>query len=125
MASGRRLPPPSRWPRGPPSSAVGTAFCLGLLGLVRGVRALRVFGWLVDVFEGALTSFAAMVEQARVMLRVCEARRMTYGSWGLLVLEPVSTLRGFGRFAGVFFLRTLEQTKTVERARLTRGTDLP
>jgi len=107
------------------AAAAGTAFGLGPLGLVRGARALHVPGRLVDVLEAALSSLAAMVEQARAMLRAREARRTTHGPWGSLLGEPVSTLRGFGRFAGALLLRTLERAEAVERARLARGADLP
>jgi energy-coupling factor transporter transmembrane protein EcfT len=105
------------------TAAAGTAFGLGPLGLVRGARALRVPGRLVDVLEAALSSLAAMIEQARAMLRAREARRTTHGPWGSLVAEPASTLRGFGRFAGALLLRTLERAESVERARLARGAD--
>ena len=107
------------------TAAAGAAVVLGPLGLVRGARALRVPGRLVDVLEAALSSLAAMVEQARAMLRAREARRTTYGPWGSLLAEPASTLRGFGRFAGALLLRTLERAEAVERARLARGADRP
>jgi len=105
------------------AAAAGTAFCLGPLGLVRGARALHVPGRLVDVLEAALSSLAAMIEQARAMLRAREARRTTHGPWGSLLVEPASTLRGFGRFAGALLLRALERAEAVERARLARGAD--
>ncbi len=107
------------------TAAAGTAFLLGPLGLVRGARALRVPARLVDVFEAALCSLAAILEQARRMLRAREARRTTRGPWGSLAREPVATARGFGRFAGALLLRTLERAETTERARLARGADLP
>jgi len=107
------------------TAAAGTAFRLGPLGLVRGARALRVPARLVDVLEAALSSLAAMLDQARAMLRAREARRTTYGPWGSLLVEPASTIRGFGRFAGALLLRTLERAEAVERARLARGADLP
>ncbi len=107
------------------TAATGAAFRLGPLGLVRGARALRVPARLVDVLEAALTSLAAMIEQARAMLRAREARRTTHGPWGSLLAEPVSTVRGFGRFAAALLLRTLERAEAVERARLARGADLP
>ena len=107
------------------AAAAGTAFCLGPLGIVRGARALHAPGRLVDVLEAALCSLAAMIEQARAMLRAREARRTTHGPWGSLLVEPASTLRGFGRFAGALLLRTLERAETVERARLARGADRP
>jgi energy-coupling factor transporter transmembrane protein EcfT len=107
------------------AAAAGTAFCLGPLGLVRGTRALHVPGRLVDVLEAALSSLAAMIEQARAMLRAREARRTTYGPWGSLFAEPASTVRAFGRFAGALLLRTLERAEAVERARLARGADRP
>ena len=107
------------------TAAAGTAFRLGPLGLVRGARALRVPPRLVDVLEAALTSLAAMIVQARAMLRAREARRTTHGPWGSLVAEPAATVRGFGRFAGALLLRTLERAEAVERARLARGADLP
>jgi energy-coupling factor transporter transmembrane protein EcfT len=66
-----------------------------------------------------------MIEQARAMLRAREARRTTHGPWGSLAVEPASTLRGFGRFAGALLLRTLERAEAVERARLARGADRP
>jgi len=107
------------------TAAAGTAFCLGPLGLVRGARALRAPGRLVDVLEAALSSLAAMVDQARAMLRAREARRTTHGPWGSLLVEPSATVRGFGRFAAALLLRTLERAEAVERARLARGADLP
>ena len=107
------------------TAAAGAAFLLGPLGLVRGARALRVPARLVDVLEAALSSLAAMIAQARAMLRAREARRTTYGPWGSLLTEPASTVRGFGRFAGALLLRTLERAEAVERARLARGGDLP
>jgi energy-coupling factor transporter transmembrane protein EcfT len=107
------------------TAAAGTAFCLGPVGLVRGARALNVPGRLVDVLEAALSSLAAMIEQARAMLRAREARRTTHGPWGSLLAEPASTVRGFGRFAGALLLRTLERAEAVERARLARGADRP
>jgi energy-coupling factor transporter transmembrane protein EcfT len=107
------------------AAAAGTAFCLGPVGLVRGARALNVPGRLVDVLEAALSSLAAMIEQARAMLRAREARRTTHGPWGSLLAEPASTVRGFGRFAGALLLRTLERAEAVERARLARGADRP
>jgi energy-coupling factor transporter transmembrane protein EcfT len=107
------------------TAAAGAAFRLGPLGLVRGSRGLRVPARLVDVLEAALASLAAMIEQARAMLRAREARRTTHGPWGSLLAEPASTVRGFGRFAGALLLRTLERAEAVERARLARGADLP
>jgi energy-coupling factor transporter transmembrane protein EcfT len=107
------------------AAAAGTAFCLGPVGLVRGARALNVPGRLVDVLEAALSSLAAMIEQARAMLRAREARRTTHGPWGSLLAEPASTVRGFGHFAGALLLRTLERAEAVERARLARGADRP
>jgi energy-coupling factor transporter transmembrane protein EcfT len=107
------------------TAAAGAAFLLGPLGLVRGARALRVPARLVDVLEAALSSLAAMVDQARAMLRAREARRTTHGPWGSLLTEPASTVRGFGRFAGALLLRTLERAEAVERARIARGADLP
>ena len=107
------------------TAAAGTAFLLGPLGLVRGARELRVPARLVDVLEAALSSLAAMIGQARAMLRAREARRTTHGPWGSLLTEPASTVRGFGRFAGALLLRTLERAEAVERARLARGGDLP
>lgn len=107
------------------TAAAGTAFLLGPLGLVRGAGALGVPARLVDVLEAALASLAAMLEQARSMLRAREARRTTYGPWGSLLAEPAATLRGFGRFAAALLLRTLERADAVERARLARGADLP
>jgi energy-coupling factor transporter transmembrane protein EcfT len=107
------------------TAAAGAAFLLGPLGLVRGARSLRVPARLVDVLEAALSSLAAMIEQARDMLRAREARRTTHGPWGSLLTEPSSTVRGFGRFAGALLLRTLERAEAVERARLARGADLP
>jgi energy-coupling factor transporter transmembrane protein EcfT len=79
----------------------------------------------VDVLAAALASLAAMLEQARAMLRAREARRTTHGPWGSLLAEPVTTARGFGRFAAALLLRTLERAEAVERARLARGADLP
>ena len=107
------------------TAAAGTAFLLGPLGLVRGARALGVPGRLVDVLEAALASLAALLEQARAMLRAREARRTTHGPWGSLLAEPAATARGFGRFAAALLLRTLERAEAVERARLARGADLP
>jgi energy-coupling factor transporter transmembrane protein EcfT len=107
------------------TAAAGVAFLLGPLGLVRAARALRVPARLVDVLEAALASLAAMLEQARSMLRAREARRTTYGPWGSLLAEPGATVRGFGRFAGALLLRTLERAEAVERARVARGADLP
>ena len=107
------------------TAAAGAAFRLGPLGLVRGARALRVPARLVDVLEAALASLAAMIEQARAMLRAREARRTTHGPWGSLLAEPRSTVRGFGRFAAALLLRTLERAEAVERARVARGADLP
>jgi energy-coupling factor transporter transmembrane protein EcfT len=107
------------------TAAAGAAFLLGPLGLVRGARALRVPARLADVLEAALSSLAAMIDQARAMLRAREARRTTHGPWGSLLTEPASTVRGFGRFAGALLLRTLERAEAVERARLARGADLP
>ena len=107
------------------TAAAGTTFRLGPLGLVRGARALRVPARLVDVLEAALSSLAAMLAQARAMLRAREARRTTNGPWGSLLVEPASTVRAFGRFAGALLLRTLERAEAVERARLARGGDLP
>ena len=110
---------------GATTAAAGVAFLLGPLGLVRGARALGVPGRLVDVLAAALGSLVAMLEQARAMLRAREARRTTFGPWGSLLVEPASTLRGFGRFAGGLLLRTLERAEALERARLARGADLP
>jgi energy-coupling factor transporter transmembrane protein EcfT len=107
------------------TAAAGAAFLLGPLGLVRGARALRVPARLVDVLEAAMSSLAAMIGQARAMLRAREARRTSYGPWGSLLTEPASTVRGFGRFAGALLLRTLERAEAIERARLARGGDLP
>ena len=107
------------------TAAAGVAFLLGPPGLVRGARALRVPPRLADVLEAALSSLAAMIDQARAMLRAREARRTTHGPWGSLLAEPASTVRGFGRFAGALLLRTLERAEAVERARLARGADLP
>jgi energy-coupling factor transporter transmembrane protein EcfT len=107
------------------TAAAGAAFLLGPLGLVRGARALRVPSRLVDVLEAALASLAAMIEQARAMLRAREARRTEHGPWASLLSEPVATVRGFGRFGGALLLRTLERAEAVERARLARGADLP
>ena len=110
---------------GAATAATGVAFLLGPLGLVRGARALGVPERLADVLEAALSSLVAMLEQARAMLRAREARRTTFGPWGSLLVEPASTLRGFGRFAGALLLRTLERAEALERARLARGADLP
>jgi len=107
------------------TAAAGTAFLLGPLGLVRGARVLRVPSRLVDVLEASLASLAAMIEQARAMLRAREARRTDYGPWASLLSEPLATVRGFGRFGGALLLRTLERAEAVERARLARGADLP
>jgi len=109
---------------GATTAAAGVAFLLGPLGLVRGARALGVPARLVDVLEAALCSLVSMLEQARAMLRAREARRTTFGPWGSLLLEPGSTVRGFGRFAGALLLRTLERAEALERARLARGADL-
>ena len=92
---------------------------------MRGARALGAPARLVDVLEAALASLAAMLEQARSMLRAREARRTTHGPWGSLLTDPAATLRGFGRFAAALLLRTLERAEAVERARLARGADLP
>ena len=81
-------------------AAAGTAFVLGPLGIVRGVRSLGAPERLVSVLEAALMSLFAMAERARAMLRAREARRTSYGAWGLLLREPRATLRGFGRFGG-------------------------
>jgi len=110
---------------GATTAAAGAAFLLGPLGLVRGARALGVPARLVEVLEAALASLAAMLEQARAMLRAREARRTTHGPWGSLLAEPAATVRGFGRFAAALLLRTLERAEAVERARLARGADLP
>jgi energy-coupling factor transporter transmembrane protein EcfT len=107
------------------TAAAGTSFLLGPLGLVRGARSLGAPERLVDVLEAALASLAAMLEQARAMLRAREARRTTHGPWGSLLAEPAATVRGFGRFAAALLLRTLERAEAVERARLARGADLP
>lgn len=107
------------------TAAAGTSFLLGPLGLVRGARALGAPARLVDVLEAALASLAAMLEQARSMLRAREARRTTHGPWGSVLTDPAATLRGFGRFAAALLLRTLERAEAVERARLARGADLP
>jgi energy-coupling factor transporter transmembrane protein EcfT len=107
------------------TAAAGTSFLLGPLGLVRGARSLGAPARLVDVLEAALASLAAMLEQARSMLRAREARRTTHGPWGSLLADPAATLRGFGRFAAALLLRTLERAEAVERARLARGADLP
>jgi energy-coupling factor transporter transmembrane protein EcfT len=107
------------------TAAAGVAFLLGPPGLVRGARALRVPARLADVLEAALSSLAAMIDQARAMLRAREARRTTHGPWGSLLTEPASTVRGFGRFAGALLLRTLERAEAIERARFARGADLP
>jgi energy-coupling factor transporter transmembrane protein EcfT len=105
-------------------AAAGTAFVLGPLGIVRGVRSLGAPSLLVSVLEAALVSLFAMAERARAMLRAREARRTRYGAWGLLLSEPRATLRGFGRFGGALLLRTLERAEAQERARLARGADI-
>ena len=107
------------------TAAAGTTFLLGPLGLVRGARSLGAPERLVDVLEAALASLAAMLEQARAMLRAREARRTTHGPWGSVLADPVATVRGFGRFAAALLVRTLERAEAVERARLARGADLP
>jgi energy-coupling factor transporter transmembrane protein EcfT len=107
------------------AAAAGTSFLLGPLGLVRGALALGAPRRLVEVLEAALASLAAMLEQARAMLRAREARRTTYGPWGSVLAEPGATVRGFSRFAAALLLRTLERAEAVERARLARGADLP
>jgi energy-coupling factor transporter transmembrane protein EcfT len=104
--------------------AAGTAFRLGPIGLVRGVRALGAPSLFATVLEAALVSLGAIVEQARAMLRAREARRTRHGPWGLLLREPRATLRGFGRFGGALLLRALERAEAQERARRARGGEL-
>jgi energy-coupling factor transporter transmembrane protein EcfT len=105
--------------------AAGTAFLLGPTGLVRGARDVGLPDRLAAVLEATLVGLTAMVERARGMLRAREARRTGPGAWGLLLREPVATLRGFGRFGAALLLRTLERAEAQERARLARGADLP
>ena len=64
------------------TAAAGAAFRLGPLGLVRGARALRVPPRLVDVLEAALSRLAAMIDQARAMLRAeaVERARLARGA---------------------------------------------
>jgi hypothetical protein len=104
--------------------AASTAFRLGPLGLVRGVRALGAPERLAEVLEAALVGLAAMLDRARAMLRAREARRTGHGAWALVLREPVATLSGFGRFGGALLLRTLERAEAQQRARLARGADL-
>ena len=106
------------------TSAAGTAFRLGPLGLLRGVRALGVPERLALVLEAALVGLRSMLERARAMLRARSARRGKDGAWGLLLREPGATLRGFGRFGAALLLRTLERAEAQERARVARGADL-
>jgi energy-coupling factor transporter transmembrane protein EcfT len=106
------------------TSAAGTAFRLGPLGLLRGVRALGAPERLALVLEAALVGLRSMVERARAMLRARTARRAEHGAWGLLLREPGATLRGFGRFGAALLLRTLERAEAQERARRARGADL-
>jgi len=105
--------------------AAGTAFLLGPLGLVRAVRALGAPALFASVLEAALVSLSGMVERARAMLRAREARRTSHGPWGLLLREPVATLRGFGRFGAALLLRALERAEAQDRARRARGAELP
>jgi energy-coupling factor transporter transmembrane protein EcfT len=105
-------------------AAAGTAFRLGPLGVVRGVRALGLPSRLVRVLEAALVSLVAMQQRAHAMLRARSARRARAGAWGLLLREPHATLLGFGRFGAALLLRTLERAEAQERARLARGADL-
>lgn len=106
-------------------AAAGTAFLLGPAGIVHGARALGAPQRLVSVLEAMLVSLVVMVARARAMLRAREARRTGHGAWGLVLREPIATLRGFGRFGGALLLRTLERAEAQERARLARGADLP
>jgi energy-coupling factor transporter transmembrane protein EcfT len=104
--------------------AAGTAFRLGPLGLLRGVRELGLPERLVLVLEAALVALVAMLERAQAMLRARAARRARDSAWGTLLREPRATLSGFGRFGAALLLRTLERAEAQERARRARGADL-
>jgi hypothetical protein len=105
-------------------AAAGVGYRLGPLGIVRGARALGAPERLVELLEASLVGLATTLERARAMLRAREARRPGPGAWALLLREPVSTVRGFGRFGGALLLRSLERAEAQQRARLARGADL-
>jgi hypothetical protein len=107
------------------TAAAGTAFLLGPLGLVRGVRGLGLPERLALMLEAALVALTSMLERTRAMLRARSARRGVDSAWGLLLRHPRATLAGFGRFGAALLLRTLERAEAQERARLARGGFVP
>ena len=103
------------------TAALATVTVLGPSGLVAGLAALRVPPRLVEVVHAMLVGLAAIVRQASGMLRARAARRTHRAPWSAMAMEPIATVRGFGRLVGALLLRSLERAESLERARRARG----
>jgi energy-coupling factor transporter transmembrane protein EcfT len=103
------------------SAGLSTVAFLGPLGLIAGLRALKLPGRLVDVFHAMLVSLTAIVHQVAEMLRATSARGTGHGPWSALTVAPGATSRGFGRVIAALLLRSLERAEALERARRARG----
>jgi len=105
------------------TAAAGLAIVgyLGPVGVVDGLRALRLPERFVDVVHGTLIALSAIVRQVTAMLRARTARGTGHAPWPKLRSAPVTTLRGFGRMTAALLLRSLERAESLERARRARG----
>ena len=103
------------------AAGLATVGYLGPVGLVAGLRALRLPSRFVDVVHAMLVGLAAIVRQVAEMLRSRTARGTGQAPWSSLVLAPGEMLRGFGRITAALLLRSLERAEALERARRARG----
>jgi energy-coupling factor transporter transmembrane protein EcfT len=104
-------------------ASVATVAYLGPVGLVAGLRALRLPGRFVDVVHAMLVSLSAIVRHVTGMLRATTARGTGRGPWSGLAFAPSRTVRGFARVTSASLLRSLERAEALERARRARTGD--
>jgi energy-coupling factor transporter transmembrane protein EcfT len=103
------------------SAGLATVAFLGPLGLIAGLRGLRLPDRLVEVFHATLVGLTAVVQQAAEMLRATSARGPGHAPWSDLSVAPGPALRGFSRIIAALLLRSLERAEALERARRARG----
>jgi energy-coupling factor transporter transmembrane protein EcfT len=103
------------------SAGLATVAYLGPLGLIAGLRALKLPDRLVDVVHAMLVSLTALAHQAAEMLRATSARGTGAAPWSFLSASPGATSRGVGRIIAALLLRSLERAEALERARRARG----
>src|SRR5262245_5871760 len=103
------------------SAGLATFTYLGPVGLIAGLRALKIPARFVDVVHAMLVSLNASVRQVWGLLRATTARGTGRRPWRGVVSAPAGTVRGFSRIASAVLLRSLERAEALERARLARG----